>query len=321
VLPAALSLAAGGALFTGNHRFAYAAAGEAVELGAELGFVADIATAQELLAWEEAARGRHEQAATALAAARALGERAGVADGSVQLHLMDAYTALCRGDHARVVEVLEQRIAADGGRLPRGDYELAVAPDLVETYLAVGRYEDAAALAARHVALHEHSPLPDVRAEAERLRGLLAVDGPTADAAFARAHEAHAAGFRTDSAARTHLAHGIRLRRQGRRVDARRHLLAAREAFEGMGLDHWSARAAGELDATGLRARRGPAAGEALTSQETRVALLVAQGLSNKDIAAAVFLSPKTVEHHVTAVLRKRGLRSRAAIAAAFAPR
>jgi DNA-binding CsgD family transcriptional regulator len=319
VLPPALSLVAGAAQFTGDHGLAYAAAGEAVELGTELGHVADVATAHELLAWEEAARGRHDAAAEALTAARTLAERAGVAEGSVNVHLVDAFTALCRGDLARVVEVLEGRIAADGGRLPRGDYELAVAPDLVEAYLGLGRRDDAAALAARHVALHAHAERPDIRAEAERLRGLLAADQADSDAAFARAHEAHAVGVVAFSAARTRLVHGGRLRRDGRRIEARRQLHAAHESFRVLGLDGWAARAVDELAATGQR--RGPAAGDALTSQETRVALLVARGLANKDIAAALFLSPKTVEHHLTAILRKRGLRSRAAVAAAFAPR
>nr|WP_275585736.1 helix-turn-helix transcriptional regulator [Geodermatophilus sabuli] len=86
-----------------------------------------------------------------------------------------------------------------------------------------------------------------------------------------------------------------------------------------MGLDGWTARAAAELAATGQRARRRPGPSDQLTSQETRVALLVARGMSNREIATALFLSPRTVEHHLTAVLRKRGVRSRSAVAAAFA--
>ncbi|MGY1603577.1 AAA family ATPase [Geodermatophilus sp. SYSU D00815] len=321
VLPPVLSLVAAGVQATGDHRLAYAAAGEAVELGAELGYVADVATAHELLAWEEAARGRHAEASRALAAARDLGVRAGVAAASVHVHLVDAFAALCRGDLRHVVDVLERRIAADGGRLPRGDYELSVAPDLVEAYLGLGRRADAVALAARHAAVNRDSPMADVRAHVERLTGLLADDEARADAAFERAHEEHAAGFEPFEAARTRLLHGGRLRRAGRRVEARRQLERAAEAFDRMGVDGWARRARDELAATGARARRGGAAGDELTSQETRVALLVAQGLTNKDIAAALFLSPKTVEHHLTSILRKRRLRSRAAIAAAFAGR
>jgi DNA-binding NarL/FixJ family response regulator len=87
-----------------------------------------------------------------------------------------------------------------------------------------------------------------------------------------------------------------------------------------MGLDLWVGRADSELAATGSTARRGPQRDAALTSQETRVALFVARGMTNREIAAALFLSPRTVEHHVTGVLRKRGLRSRVELAAAFAP-
>ena len=66
-----------------------------------------------------------------------------------------------------------------------------------------------------------------------------------------------------------------------------------------------------------IRSRDGTA--QPLTSQETRVALLVARGMTNREVAAALFLSPKTVEHHLGAVLRKRGLRSRTELARAIA--
>ena len=68
----------------------------------------------------------------------------------------------------------------------------------------------------------------------------------------------------------------------------------------------------GELRVAGL-------ADEPLTSQETRLALLVARGLSNREVAAALFLSPKTIEHHLASVFRKRGFRSRTELASAFA--
>ncbi len=79
-----------------------------------------------------------------------------------------------------------------------------------------------------------------------------------------------------------------------------------------MDLTAWAQRSADELNATGAKPRtRRPQPSEPLTSQETRVALHAATGKSNKDIAAALFLSPKTVEHHLSSVYRKRGFRSR----------
>jgi DNA-binding NarL/FixJ family response regulator len=99
-----------------------------------------------------------------------------------------------------------------------------------------------------------------------------------------------------------------------------RQLRAALDAFAAMDLIAWTQRAADELAATGATARpRRPLTSEPLTSQETRVALLVARGLSNREVAAGLFLSPKTVEHHLASVFRKRGFRSRTELAAAFA--
>ena len=87
-----------------------------------------------------------------------------------------------------------------------------------------------------------------------------------------------------------------------------------------MDLTHWVTVAERELAATGATARRQPAArNEPLTSQETRVAILAAQGMSNKEIGAALFLSPKTVERHLGNVFRKRGFRSRTQLAATYA--
>ena len=148
---------------------------------------------------------------------------------------------------------------------------------------------------------------------------MTAEDEDRADESFRLAHESHAQGTDPVAAARTRLLHGSRLRRAGQRTAAREQLRAAAEAFRGMGFDAWTARAEGELAATGASARRRSEVGDALTSQETRVALLVARGQTNRDIAATLFVSPRTVEHHVASVLRKRGLRSRTELAVSLA--
>ena len=271
-----------------------------------------------MLAFEQAARGLHAEAAAGLAEARRLADRAEVSAVAVHVHLAEAFAALCRGDLDTVVRVLEWRITVDGGRFPRGDYPLGVAPDLVEAYLGLGRRDDVVALAGRHAEADRDSPVPEIRAQVARLDGVLAADDAVADAAFEAAYGLHADPF---GAARTRLLHGSRLRRAGRRVEAGEQLRAAAAGFDALGMDGWTARATAELAATGRRARRGPRDGDQLTSQETRVALLVARGLSNRDIAAALFVSPRTVEHHVSSVLRKRGLRSRTELAAVFGDR
>jgi DNA-binding NarL/FixJ family response regulator len=82
----------------------------------------------------------------------------------------------------------------------------------------------------------------------------------------------------------------------------------------------WVQRATADLAGTGETARpRRHTADEPLTSQETRVAILAGQGLTNREVAAALFVSPKTVEHHLSNVYRERGLRSRTELARAIA--
>ena len=98
---------------------------------------------------------------------------------------------------------------------------------------------------------------------------------------------------------RTELAYGERLRRANRRRDARSHLRSALETFDELGAAPWQERARAELRATGERVpRREPSAMEKLTPQELQIALRVAEGKTNPEIAGAIFLSPKTVEFH-----------------------
>lgn len=90
------------------------------------------------------------------------------------------------------------------------------------------------------------------------------------------------------------------------------HLGTALEAFEASGATPWADRARRELRASGLTLRRRqPAAPERLTPQELQIARLVADGKSNRDVAATLFVTPKTVEFHLTRVYRKLGIHSR----------
>ena len=171
----------------------------------------------------------------------------------------------------------------------------------------------------RFAAVTPTAAAPWLRALAARCRGLTAPDQATADLAFQAAFAAHAEAPDHFEAARTHLLYGVQLRRAGQRVRARDQLDTALDAFTAMDLTAWVRRAAAELSATGAKARgRRAQTEESLTAQETRVALHAADGMTTKDIAAALFLSPKTVEHHLGSVYRKRGVRSRAELAASF---
>jgi DNA-binding NarL/FixJ family response regulator len=106
--------------------------------------------------------------------------------------------------------------------------------------------------------------------------------------------------------------------REGGR-DAREHLRSAGVAFDALGAAAWSSRAQSELAATGERLRPAADSRESLTPRELQVALAVADGASNAAVAAALYLTPKTVEYHLTHVYRKLGLRSRAELVRRFA--
>jgi DNA-binding NarL/FixJ family response regulator len=112
--------------------------------------------------------------------------------------------------------------------------------------------------------------------------------------------------------ARTHLAFGQRQRSDRRRVEARVQLRSALRTFEGLATGLWSARARDELRATGETARKRDAGTiDALTPQELRVARLIAAGASNKNVAAQLFLSRRTVECHLSKIFVKLGVNSR----------
>jgi DNA-binding NarL/FixJ family response regulator len=321
VLVSGLALLAFCRAWLGDHAGAFADAGEAAELGEQLGYVADaaVAVAVEMLAWQSAARGLHDDARRALQRARVLTDRAGTTAVHAHQAITAAFCALCRGDLAETASLLEARVTADGGVGSMGE-PLGVAPTLVEAYLGLSRVAEAAALAERYAAVTAQPAPAATVALVARCRALTVADDATAAEAFEVALAAHAQALDAFEAARTRLLYGARLRRAGRRIAAREQLRAALDAFVAMDLTAWAQRAADELAATGATARpRRPLAAEPLTSQETRVALLVARGLSNREIAAALFLSPKTVEHHLASVFRKRGFRSRTQVAAAFA--
>jgi DNA-binding CsgD family transcriptional regulator len=119
--------------------------------------------------------------------------------------------------------------------------------------------------------------------------------------------------------ARAHLLYGEWLRRENRRVDARAQLRAAHGLFVAIGMEAFAERARGELVATGERVRKRTAeTRDDLTAQEQQIAQLARDGLSNPEIGARLFLSPRTVEWHLHKVFAKLGIRSRRELANAL---
>jgi DNA-binding CsgD family transcriptional regulator len=148
-----------------------------------------------------------------------------------------------------------------------------------------------------------------------RVRALLS-EGEVADNLYRQSIE-HLSGTRARlELARTHLLYGEWLRRDRRRLDAREHLRTALEAFTGMGAEAFAGRAERELLATGETARKRTVDTlDQLTPQETQIARLAANGHTNRDIAAQLFISPSTVEYHLRKAFRKLGVKSRTQLA------
>ena len=159
------------------------------------------------------------------------------------------------------------------------------------------------------------SALPWAQAVALYGRALLA-DGAEAISLFEASLEQLQEGRRPYDAARVRLSYGEHLRRAGRRVDARPHLKKALDTFRDLGADPLAERSASELRASGETARKREATTLIqLTPTELRMAQLVSQGMSNKDVAELCWISPRTVAFHLRNVFTKTGVASRGELA------
>jgi DNA-binding CsgD family transcriptional regulator len=253
---------------------------------------------------------------------RAAGTLAGLAVDRVVEAMVDAAQphaglALPELGHAPPVEAvarLEQIVGdVESGAIVDGVSRFI--PELVEAYLRAGQRGKAERLQAVFEERASGCGYSWALATAARTRGLLAGEEDFA-AAFQDALAQHEGTADTYERARTELCYGERLRRARRRLEARRPLRAALQTFEALGAHGWAERARAELAASVETARRGDRADdEGLTPQERRVALTVATGASNKETAAELFLSPKTIEFHLGHVYRKLGVRSRTELA------
>jgi len=119
--------------------------------------------------------------------------------------------------------------------------------------------------------------------------------------------------------ARAHLLYGEWLRREGRRLDARAQLRTAHDMFAAIGMEAFAERARRERLATGEKVRkRTVETPDQLTPQEEQIARLAGDGLSNPDIGARLYISPRTVEWHLHKVFAKLGVTSRQGLASAL---
>lgn len=186
---------------------------------------------------------------------------------------------------------------------------LRALPDLVETAVRIGAPDRAGDALDRLRAWADTAGQSWIEALAHRCHALTTV-GDDAETGYRAALRLGGHPF---DLARTQLLYGEWLRRAKRRIDARVPLEQALDTFDRLGAVPWAERARIELAALGVGAAQRPADGLSarLTPQELQIVRLAARGLSNRDIAAQLFLSPRTVGHHLYKAYPKLGVLSR----------
>ncbi len=300
---------------TGRWREGWAEASEAVALATELDHRFSLIYALACVSWIEAARGLEAECRAHLAQLTTVSEHARTIVGGYSARIRGLLDlGYGRNEAAiRSLEPLFELLRSANAAVP---FLFQEAPDLIEAYVHTGRRAEAERALIAFQGQAEGTPGSWSLAAAARCRGLLEDDF---ELAFARAFDLHEQTTMPFERARTQLCYGERLRRAKRRSEARVQLHAALDTFEQLGAESWANRARNELRATGESVRRDRPAIDALTLQELQVALKVAEGATNKEVGAALFLSPKTVEAHLSRVYGKLGVRSRTELAHHFA--
>jgi DNA-binding CsgD family transcriptional regulator len=304
-LPARLTCLAQALLFDGRHRDALASATEAMRLVRDTGQLQWAGELSGIMAYLAAVEGDQERcfelADAALAEPASDLTSAARPWGHWALGLLD----LGRG---RADGALAQLEAIATGPVRYHASALRSVPDLVEAAVRLGQRDRVHAPLARFCAWAQRAGEQGTDALAERCRALVGAD-EDAERHYLAALKLHDESFEQ---ARTQLLYGAWLRRARRKAEARTQLRAAADHLDRTGAAPWAAGARAELSATGVTTpQRGRAGLSRLTPQELQVARLAAQGLSNRDIAAQLFLSPRTVGYHLYKAYPKLGITSR----------
>jgi ATP/maltotriose-dependent transcriptional regulator MalT len=182
---------------------------------------------------------------------------------------------------------------------------------LIEAAVRCEEHARARSAFARLAEAASAAPTDWARGIEARSRALLG-EGEDAERSYGEAIERLGRTRLRPELARAHLLYGEWLRRENRRVDAREHLRTAHERLSAIGMEAFAERARVELLATGEKVRkRTVETRDELTPQEWQIARLARDGLSNPEIGARLFLSPRTVEWHLHKVFAKLGVRSR----------
>ena len=307
-LPYALELLGTAQLVTARLREADASLAEAMALADEFGQELQVVVLTSMAAWLAAVQG--DAATAGRHAARVLSDNRHHGIAAAQAEWALALVDLTAGNAQAALDRLDGVCAG----LPGRDVMRRAVPDHVEAAVRAGDSERARRYLPHLTAWATHTESPVAKGLMLRCRALLA-DGATTDSAFRESLDVEECG--PYDQARTRLAYGGWLRRHRRPKAAREHLVRAHHEFEEIGAHGWDRLVRAELVALGDEVPDLAAATDAglLTPQELQVVRRAARGMSNREIAAELFLSPRTVGHHLYKAYPKLGVRRRGELA------
>ncbi|MFD7577313.1 AAA family ATPase [Kitasatospora sp. NPDC059817] len=312
VMPTLQFFLAEAELFHGRHRDAEVTATEALALARDTGQHQWTSQLTALLAYLAALDGDTDRCTrlTAESLATTGPQTAAPAAGRPWAHWALALLDL---GHGRAGDAADRLHTLTTGPHRHHVSATRAVPDLVEATVRFGTPERSAEPYERFARWSAAADRPWTEALRLRCQALLGPD-ELAEPAYRAALDLHEGTHRPFEQARTALLYGEWLRRSRRRTDARPHLRAALETFERLAAHPWAARARTELTATGTPAPTTSPTGtpdSPLTPQELQITRLAAQGLTNREIAAQLFLSPRTIAHHLYKAYPKLHITSR----------
>ncbi|MET8655384.1 ATP-binding protein [Nocardia aurea] len=305
-LPSLLFFRAEAELFLGRPREGKVAATEGLRIAEDLGQTHWISQQRSFLCYLAAIEGSDAECEN-LAAGAVVEELGGAtAAGAPWTHAALALLDLGRGRVESALTRLEPLTEEPARHYVIG---LRALPDLVEAAVRIGAPGRAGDALDRLRAWADTAAQSWIEALVHRCHALTSV-GDDAETGYRAALRLGGHPF---DLARTQLLYGEWLRRAKRRIDARVPLEQALDTFDRLGAVPWAERARIELAALGVGAAERPADGVSarLTPQELQIVRLAARGLSNREIAAQLFLSPRTVGHHLYKAYPKLGVLSR----------
>jgi DNA-binding CsgD family transcriptional regulator len=321
MLAFALAVSAEIGWWSGQWATAYADATEAMQWATENDQPGLLAYGLAMLARIEAARGERESCQAHISKAQREIEPRGV--GLVPIYgYSRGLAALGAGELSDACDSLQEAWDLASRQGIDNPNVFPIAGDLAEALARAGESNRCAKILNWLDERAEATGLAYPRAAACRTRGILAISADEAQRWFAESLDAlDAVGPIAFEQARTLLCSGEAMRRNRRSVAAREPLHEALKLFEGLGARVWAARASGELAASGVKHQRATdwlerhRGLQELSPQELQVARIAGRGQNNAEVAAALFVSRKTVEAHLTRVYRKLGIRSRTELA------